>query len=164
MANPSSIVVFACKKCGEVFEAPVEKAGDLFSCPKCNKINKIPGIALQKSATKEQMAEIHKITDKIKKAFILFLIGVFVLVISMTVIKSIYVVAVGLTIILGCLYCLCYYIVVAKRHLSGRNSAKMVGLSFFFAFGLLLPIVGIPIFVKIFVNERRLLKVGLRED
>lgn len=164
MLNSSSIVVFSCNKCNGTFEAPLKKAGNLFSCPTCSKIAKIPGIALQKQATKEQMTEIHEITNKIKITSILLLTGICILCSLMIVKENLLVMIAGASITIGCLCCLSYYAVVAKRHLSGSSSAKMIGLGFFFAFGLLLPVVAIPIFIKIIVNEKRLLEVGFREN
>jgi hypothetical protein len=162
MSDSGGIVVFSCKKCDETFEAPVEKAGNLFSCPTCSKIAKIPGIALQKQATKEQMIEIHEITNKIKITSILLLVGICILC-SLIIIKENLIIAIaGISITLGCLCCLGHYAVVAKRHLSGGNSAKMMSLGYHSALGLLVLIIAIPIFIRIIVNEKRLLEAGFR--
>lgn len=48
-------VWFDCKKCGEALEAVENKTGILIACPKCQATDRIPGIAMQNQANKEQI-------------------------------------------------------------------------------------------------------------
>lgn len=50
---------FNCKKCGEALAASERKAGCRIACPKCQAGNKIPGIAMQSQATKEQIEQLQ---------------------------------------------------------------------------------------------------------
>jgi hypothetical protein len=164
MTDADKIVVFSCKKCKETFEAQVEKAGNIFSCPTCEMINKIPGIARQKQATKNQLAEISKLSKKIKISSITLLIGICVLLPLCLFNKNPYLILFAVFIIIGCLASLCYYGVFAVRCLYGRNTGRLVALSIFFAIGLWLPIFISPIYIKLILNEKRLKKIELRQN
>jgi phage FluMu protein Com len=50
---------FNCKKCGEPLAAIEKKVGVRIHCPKCQTVNKIPGIAMQSQATKEQIEQLQ---------------------------------------------------------------------------------------------------------
>jgi phage FluMu protein Com len=46
-------------KCGEVLAVAEKKAGYHVACPKCQAVNKIPGVAMQSQATKEQIEKLQ---------------------------------------------------------------------------------------------------------
>lgn len=41
------MISFACKKCGEIMEAPDSLAGRCLDCPKCKKSQVVPGTAIK---------------------------------------------------------------------------------------------------------------------
>lgn len=69
---------FNCKKCGEFLAAPEKKVGVRIHCPKCQAVNKIPGIAMQPQATKEQIEQMRTALNRHWQSFwVLFVLLIF---------------------------------------------------------------------------------------
>jgi phage FluMu protein Com len=57
---------FNCIKCGELLTAMENKAGLVSTCPKCHAKNKIPGIAMQRQATKDQIEQMEMALKRLR--------------------------------------------------------------------------------------------------
>jgi DNA-directed RNA polymerase subunit M/transcription elongation factor TFIIS len=99
---------FNCKKCGETLAVAEKKAGRRVACPKCQAANKIPGVAMQSQATKEQIEQLqtalnhHRQSLWVLLILFIFAIGMslFCVSISSTTDKSVDLIGLGLLIVM----------------------------------------------------------------
>ena len=78
---------FDCKKCEEHLAASENKTGVLIACPKCRARNKIPGIAMQKQATKKQIEQMEASLKQHRQCLWMFFIMLF-FIIGMAIITA----------------------------------------------------------------------------
>lgn len=143
---------FNCKKCGEALAASERKAGFCIACPKCQAGNKIPGIAMQAQATKEQIEQLQTQLKRHRQAiwallvFLILGIGVLLFSVSNSSTMSLGVDLIGVGLLVGITIVVLVPILKSCEYL---GISKVINILLFFFLSVVWVIICIILYMKL---------------
>jgi len=158
---------FDCKKCGVALAAEEKKAGFRITCPECRARIKIPGIAMQSQASKEQIGQMYIAMKRVRQSFwILLILLIIWIAISFSFVSNSSdmdsdVSVVGIGLLIGIFLIVFVPILKLCEYLGGNKSVQVFMFLFLFPIWVIACIIS---YMKLQSRLEYLVRVGVRGD